>query len=51
MRKFTAPLALSVVALTVVCLFADTADAGLRKRKRRGNDCDTCSAPVAVAPA
>jgi plastocyanin len=51
MRKFTAPLALSLAALTFVCVFADTADAGLRKRKRRGNDCDTCAAPVAVAPA
>lgn len=49
MRKFTAPLALSLAALTVVCLFADSAEAGLRKR-RRNKDCDTCSAPVA-APA
>lgn len=43
MRKFT----LALAVLTVVCIFADPAEA--IGRRKRNNNCNTCSAP-AVAP-
>ncbi|MBA4189188.1 MAG: hypothetical protein C0467_14415 [Planctomycetaceae bacterium] len=42
---------LALVVFSIVGIFAESADAGLfRKRNRGRNDCNTCATPAAAAP-
>lgn len=48
MRVFTAQFGLAAASFALVCLVADTAEAGLRRR--RANNCNSCGTAMYAAP-